>query len=336
MQSFNKDDNVLKIKDVNKTFRVLNRSAGLTGIIRDIVSPSYKQVNALSNVNLDINKGEQICLIGRNGAGKSTLIKLISSIIRPASGEIMIDGQSIHKNPNAYKKRIGVFFGNRSQLSFELALRESLLLQGSIYGMKKPIIKDRISELSSMLELNEILNRPVREMSLGQRIRSEIALTLMHSPEILLLDEPTIGLDLEFKDMFYNVIKNSVRKQNLTLILTSHDVNDIRELADRLLIINEGKIVFDGAKEKFFEKFTISKKAVIEFSNAVDINEISSAIGREVSEQIDSHTIALKIDSNKDFIRIMEKLSNSDIHEVKIIEDDMYSILLQYYKGEIK
>ncbi len=326
---------MLKIRNVKKDFNVLNRSEGLSGIIKDMLKPSYKTVRALQDINIEISRGDQICFVGRNGAGKSTLIKLISSIIRPTSGEILIDGKSIFKNSNFYKKKIGVFFGNRSQLSFELALRESLVLQGSIYGMGKIDIIKRISYLQNLLELKEIIAKPVREMSLGQRIRSEIALTLMHSPEILLLDEPTIGLDLEYKDMFYQIIKNSIKSQNLTLILTSHDINDIRELADRLIILDSGKIMYNGKKDDFFRDYRISQKVVIEFNNSVCKSEVVEELEKKEIEQVNKYTISVNIQSNREFVQILEKISKFGVHEAKIIEDDMYSVLLRYYKGEM-
>ena len=230
---------------MNKRFTVKQKEKGIKVSIKSIIKPKYKKIKAVNNISFTVEKGEMLAFIGPNGAGKSTTIKMLTGILYPTSGEIMVNGINPAKQRKKLAYKIGTVFGQKEQLWTHLTPYDNFKFFGAIYDIPNDEIEDRIEELSNTFELQEFINTPVRNLSLGQRIRCEMVAALIHKPEILFLDEPTIGLDPVVKKNIRNLIKKMNKELGTTIFLTSHDVGDIEKLCKRVIIVNKGKIIMD-------------------------------------------------------------------------------------------
>ena len=237
--------NIIEIKHLSKTFKIKEKEKGFKGSLKSIFKPKYKIKKAVNNLSLTVEKGEVIAFIGPNGAGKSTTIKMLTGILTPTKGEAIVTGINPAKQRKKLAYKIGTVFGQKEQLWTHLTPYDNFKFFGAIYDLKDYEIERRIKELNDTLELDEFINTPVRNLSLGQRIRCEIAASLIHKPEILFLDEPTIGLDPVVKENIRVLIKRMNKEFGTTIFLTSHDVGDIEKLCKRVIIINDGKVVLD-------------------------------------------------------------------------------------------
>lgn len=234
------------MKNVCKDFKVLNRHEGLKGSIRDLFSRDYKTISAVKDVSLTIQKGEIIGYLGPNGAGKSTTIKMMTGVLEPSSGEILINGRVPYRDRTANSEHIGVVFGQRSQLWWSLPLIESFKLLRDIYMVPEKDYQEMLALYQSLVDLEPILHKPVRQMSLGQRTLSDILAAFLHNPDIVFLDEPTIGLDVSMKAKIRDLIKGLNKEKNTTVILTTHDMGDVDALCRRIVIIDQGKKIYDN------------------------------------------------------------------------------------------
>lgn len=240
------EQNAIVMKNVVKEFKVLNRHEGLTGSIRDLFSRDYKTVTAVDNISVNINPGEIVGYLGPNGAGKSTTIKMMTGVLEPTRGEIFVNGNVPYKNRTRNAENIGVVFGQRSQLWWSLPLIESFKLLKEIY-MIPTADYDRMLELyRELADIESLLHKPVRQMSLGQRTLSDILAAFLHNPKIVFLDEPTIGLDVAMKANIRELIKGLNREKNTTVILTTHDMGDVDALCQRIIIIDHGSMIYDN------------------------------------------------------------------------------------------
>lgn len=235
------------MKNICKTYKVAKRNAGFKEAALSFFRREYETVNALDNISFTIQDGETVGYIGPNGAGKSTTIKILSGILTPDSGECLVDGRTPWKNRIAHVKQIGVVFGQRSQLWWDVPVIDSFELLRDIYSIPFEIYKANKDELTELLGLSEILRTPARQLSLGQRMRCELAASLLHSPNILFLDEPTIGLDAVSKIAVREFIVKLNQTHNTTVILTTHDMQDIEAITKRIILIGKGKIMLDGS-----------------------------------------------------------------------------------------
>lgn len=240
------EDYALVMKDVCKDFKVLNRHEGLKGSIQDLFSRDYKTISAVKDVSLNVRRGEIIGYLGPNGAGKSTTIKMMTGVLEPTSGEILVNGKVPYKNRTENCENIGVVFGQRSQLWWSLPLVESFKLLRDIYMVPKNEYDDMIELYKSLVDIELIINKPVRQMSLGQRTLSDILAAFLHNPAIVFLDEPTIGLDVSMKDKIRSLIKGLNKEKNTTVILTTHDMGDVDALCKRIVIIDKGTKIYDN------------------------------------------------------------------------------------------
>ncbi len=240
------EDYALVMKDVCKDFKVLNRHEGLKGSIQDLFSRDYKTISAVKDVSLNVKRGEIIGYLGPNGAGKSTTIKMMTGVLEPTSGEILVNGKVPYKNRTENCENIGVVFGQRSQLWWSLPLIESFKLLRDIYMVPKNEYNDMIELYKSLVDIEPIINKPVRQMSLGQRTLSDILAAFLHNPAIVFLDEPTIGLDVSMKDKIRSLIKGLNKEKNTTVILTTHDMGDVDALCKRIVIIDKGTKIYDN------------------------------------------------------------------------------------------
>ena len=240
------EDQALVMKNVCKDFKVLNRHEGLKGSIQDLFSRDYKTISAVKDVSLEVARGEIIGYLGPNGAGKSTTIKMMTGVLEPTSGEILVNGKVPYKNRTESCENIGVVFGQRSQLWWSLPLIESFKLLRDLYMVPQQQYEDMIELYRSLVDIEPIINKPVRQMSLGQRTLSDILAAFIHNPAIVFLDEPTIGLDVSMKDKIRALIKGLNKEKNTTVILTTHDMGDVDALCRRIVIIDKGTKIYDN------------------------------------------------------------------------------------------
>ncbi len=241
---------IIEASSLTKEFRIFRRREGVAGAFRDLFQRRYETLRAVDRVSFQIDPGERVGYIGPNGAGKSTTIKMLTGILVPTSGKVSVGGLDPHRDRERCVRRIGAVFGQRSQLWWDLAPIESLRLLGSVYRLRREEVEERLQEFEGPLEIGEHLRTPVRKLSLGQKMRFELAAALLHRPRIVFLDEPTIGLDLVAKEGIRRFLLEENRERGTTMILTTHDLSDIEELCERVIIIDRGKLVYDGALEE--------------------------------------------------------------------------------------
>ena len=244
----------IEVKELTKQFVNFKRREGVSGAFLDLFQRDYTKMLAVDHISFDIRPGELVGYIGANGAGKSTTIKMLTGILVPTSGEVKVSGLVPYNN-NLHKKQIGVVFGQRTQLWWDIAVIEAFHLLQKIYEVPQDEYKQRLDEFTELLELEELLHKPVRKLSLGQRMRCDLAASLLHNPPVVFLDEPTIGLDVSVKARIRQFIKDINRKHQTTVILTTHDLVDIEEVCNRLIIIDQGKILYDGQLDSLKERF---------------------------------------------------------------------------------
>lgn len=269
---------MITVEGLCKTFKVAKRSAGFKSAAKALFKREYTKIEALRDVSFNINEGEVVGYIGPNGAGKSTTIKVMSGILVPDSGKCEILGRTPWNDRIAHVKNIGVVFGQRSQLMWDIPVLDSFELLRDIYRVPEQKYKKNLDKLTEILELGEILGTPVRQMSLGQRMRCEITASLLHSPQILFLDEPTIGLDAVSKVAVRKFIKEINRENGVTVILTTHDMGDVEALADRILLIGKGQILFDGSFNNLKSRYNSYGVLTVDYSgddNLLDIENIN-------------------------------------------------------------
>lgn len=253
-------ETIVQLKGIGKSFKVAKRAAGLKQAAKALFVRDYTVVEALKDVSFSIGKGEIVGYIGPNGAGKSTTIKVMSGILVPDEGSCRVMGYTPWTDRVAYVKHIGVVFGQRSQLWWDVPVIDSYELLKDIYKIPQRMYEDNLRMLTETLDLAEFIRTPVRQLSLGQRMRCEIAASLLHSPSILFLDEPTIGLDAVSKLAVRQFIKTINKEQGVTVILTTHDMADIEALADRILMIGKGALLYDGSLEQLRGRFGVQEK----------------------------------------------------------------------------
>ena len=240
------NENAIVMKNVVKEFKVLNRHEGLKGSIHDLFSRDYKTITAVDNISINIKPGEIVGYLGPNGAGKSTTIKMMSGVLEPTSGEIFVNGVVPYKNRTRNAENIGVVFGQRSQLWWSLPLIESFKLLKEIYMIPTADYNRMLELYRELADIETLLHKPVRQMSLGQRTLSDILAAFLHNPKIVFLDEPTIGLDVSMKAKIRELIKELNKEKNTTVILTTHDMGDVDALCQRIVIIDQGKMIYDN------------------------------------------------------------------------------------------
>lgn len=259
---------MIRLQGINKTFRVTKRKAGFGQAVKALISRDYEMVHALNDVSFNIDDGEMIGYIGPNGAGKSTTIKIMCGVLTPDSGVCDIDGRTPWRDRTAHVKDIGVVFGQRSQLWWDVPVCDSFDLIRDIYKVEESRYKQNLDELVALLNLSEILKTPTRSLSLGQRMRCELAASLLHNPKTLFLDEPTIGLDAVSKIAVRKFIKKLNYEHGTTVILTTHDMQDIEAITERILLIGKGRILLDGSLQELKKRFSERKTIVFEYTGA--------------------------------------------------------------------
>lgn len=337
---------IIEIENLTKTFKVLNRHEGLKGSIRDLFSRDYQYVNAVDDISVKIYPGEIVGYLGPNGAGKSTTIKMMTGILEPTGGEIIVNGLVPYKNRTQNAQNIGVVFGQRTQLWWALPVIESFKILKEIYNIDTDVYNDNLKLFDSIVNISSLYMKPVRQMSLGQRTLCDIVASFLHDPKIVFLDEPTIGLDVSMKSKIREIIKRINEIKGTTIILTTHDIGDIEALCKRAVIIDKGKMVYDNdfsqLKNKFgkYRTLKLEKNMEEKLNNGIYdiVKEINNNYGAMtvVEQENDPEWIELLI--NEDIITLTDVLNQclraTNVNDIKIEEIRTEDIIKKIYEGD--
>ena len=322
----------IEVQDISKTFKVNKRKAGIPGMIANMFVPKYEYKEAVKKISFNIEEGEMVGFIGPNGAGKSTTIKMLSGILCPDEGNISVGGYVPYKQRKDYVANIGVVFGQKSQLQWDLPVIDSFELLKAIYRIPEDKYKKNLNRFTDMLDMGGFIDQPVRQLSLGQRMRSDIVASLPHSPEIVFFDEPTIGVDIIGKETIRSFIKELNEKDKVTMIFTTHDMQDIEQTCNRLIIIDKGSIMYDGSLHEIRNKYGTSRELIAEFNEETKVQPINDVIIEDKEDRRVSFTFENNvIDVNKLMHEILGKYS---VRDITVKEPEIESIIQKMYTGE--
>ena len=319
----------IEVKQISKTFRVAKKKSGLKASLISFFKRDYKDVKAVDEISFSIEKGEIVGYIGPNGAGKSTTIKILSGILVPDKGECKVQGMIPWKNRREYVKNIGVVFGQRSQLWWDIPAEDTFDLLRDIYDIPEEEFQATKEDLIKRLNLSDIINIPVRQLSLGQRMRCEIAASLLHNPEILFLDEPTIGLDAVSKQVVRDFIKKLNKEKNTTIILTSHDMSDIKALAKRIVLIGKGKVLYDGSLKRLQNQYETQEYVSIKTKDNLNIRN-KGIIKKNKNKEGYDLVIDTRILSISQLLNLISK--KITIEDIEIDHEELDNIIVKLYQ----
>lgn len=330
---------MIKVENLSKEFKISKKYPGFKGALRSFFSTEYTIKKAVDDISFEINDGEIVGYIGANGAGKSTTIKMMTGILTPSSGRIIVDGVVPYENREKNAKNIGVVFGQKIQLWWDLPVSETFPLLKDIYGVSDEEYEERMNYFKEILGLDEFFLSPVRTLSLGQRMRADLAAALIHNPKIIYLDEPTIGLDVVVKESVRKAIKNINEKYGTTIILTTHDLNDIEELCNRIITIDKGKKIYDGELEGVKEQFGYLTTIEIQLKDKNNIEKINFRRFKDDDFKLDMKESKVNITFNKNNISsadiIGEVMKKSKVIDFNIKETSIEDIVKKMYKNEV-
>lgn len=257
---------LIQVTDLNKLFKVTKRRPGMVGTLQNLVRPEYVTVKAVDGVSFSLQEGELVGYLGPNGAGKSTTIKMLTGLLVPSSGEVWVDGFIPWRDRPRYVARIGAVFGQRTTLWWDLPVIESFELLQPMYRVPLKRFRQNLDEFIALLDMQEFLNTPVRSLSLGQRMRADLCAALLHEPRLVFLDEPTIGLDVVAKERIRQFIQHINRKRGVTVLLTTHDLSDVERLCERVMILDHGRVLYDGTLGSLNHQFESHWSLVVTFA----------------------------------------------------------------------
>lgn len=323
----------IEVKNISKEFKVNKRSAGIPGMIANMFVPKYEIKQAVNDLSFTIEKGEMVGFIGPNGAGKSSTIKMLSGILCPDKGSISVAGYIPYKQRKSYVGKIGVVFGQKSQLQWDLPVIDSFELLRAIYRIPEDKYKKNLERFTEMLDMKGFLNQPVRQLSLGQRMRSDIVASLLHSPEIVFFDEPTIGVDIIGKETIRNFIRELNEQDKVTMIFTTHDMQDIEQTCKRIIIIDKGTMMYDGSLQDIRVKYGTTRRLIAEFNEEVVVEPISKV----AIENLGDRKMSFTFDNNVvDVNKLMhEILGIYSVRDITVAEPEIESIIHKMYNGEV-
>lgn len=336
---------MIEVNHLTKTFKVLKRREGLKGAFTDLFSKDYEYVTAVKDVSVSIGQGEMIGYVGPNGAGKSTTIKMMTGILKPTSGEIVIDGREPYKNRREHMRKIGVVFGQRSQLWWSLPVRESFKVLKEIYMIEDAVYRENLRLFESLVDIESLYAKPVRQMSLGQRMLCEVVASFLHNPKVVFLDEPTIGLDVAVKDSIRNLILKLNKEKGTTIILTSHDTKDIESLCKRVAIIDEGCMIFDDSIESLKQMFGKFRTIEIKVENQKEmLCQAEKVMGGlftmqqvKVSETGEDGLSFVVNEQEADMKAVLEAvLENFSFLDFKMQDVGVEEVIKRIYEGGVK
>ncbi len=323
---------MIEINHLKKKFKIPIQKKGRFAALRNLFSSDYTVKHAVDDISFSIGSGEAVGFIGKNGAGKSTTIKMLCGILQPTSGSITVDGVRPFDQRMENAKKIGVVFGQKTQLWWDVPLIESYRLLREIYKIDQASYQKNLERYVPMLGLEEALSKPVRQMSLGQRVKSDICAALLHDPQVLFLDEPTIGVDVVSKKRLHDFIREVNREKGVTVLLTTHDMGDIEQLCSRVIVIDSGRLMYDGDLEKMIRKFGAIRSLMIEFENPVEDFQVEGArLARSEGNRkwFSFHR------SETSPIQLLRSIGDRfPIRDMAIIEPDIESIVRNLYESK--
>ena len=307
----------IDVRNLSKIYQVFRKREGLRASIRSLFHREYEEIHAVAGIDFEVERGEMVAFLGPNGAGKTTTLKLLSGLIFPSGGQADVLGHVPWKRENAYRRRFSLVMGQKNQLWWDLPAQESFRLHKEIYRIETQQFDRRIDELTELLEVKDLVGQPVRELSLGERMRMELIAALLHSPDLLLLDEPTIGLDVVSQRKVQQFLKYYQKEHQITVLLTSHYMKDVEALCQRAIIINEGQIKHDGPLEEIVDRFSQHKVIELQFAGT----KLPEDLGR-FGEVFDSQPPRVKIRVPRNEVpEILNRLLDSYVIEDISVED---------------
>ena len=335
-------ESMIYAENLRKEFKKIIKEPGVKGAVKALFKPEKEIVKAVDGISFEVPKGEILGFIGPNGAGKSTVIKMLTGILMPTSGACRINGYIPQKDRKAYVKEIGVVFGQRTQLWWDLALRETYSVLKEIYEVPDDKFKQRMEFLNEVLELDSFITSPVRTLSLGQRMRADIAASLLHSPKVLFLDEPTIGLDVVVKENIRNAVRKINAEEGTTVILTTHDLADIEELCERIVMIDKGKKVFDGSISELKHSFGDTRTLQFELVNTADIKlldykEHFKLTDNDIGVENNNGSVKVRFNMNAVSVESVISYTLSVVHvkDLSIKDAEIEEIIKRLYRREV-
>ena len=323
---------IIAASGVEKIFRQPKRQSGFGGSVRSLFSREFTEVRAVDGVSFYIEPGEAVGYLGPNGAGKSTMIKMMTGILVPSAGTVEVLGREPHAQRITNAAEIGVVFGQRSQLWWDLPVRDSFDLNRHIYDIPAARFAENLASLTAMLDMASYIDRPVRQLSLGQRMRAEIAMALLHDPKILFLDEPTIGLDVVAKDAVRKFLAQVNRERGTTIILTTHDLVDIEQICPRLIMVDEGKLLFDGELRQLRSALGSRRRLKLEFGT--DPGPIALTTAQLVADEGAAKHFLLENDTTSILDVLTELGSGHDLTDIKLEEPDIEEVIRTFYQNK--
>lgn len=328
---------MIEVQNIVKDFRKTIKKPGLGGSVRALFKPEYETVHAVNDVSFSVGEGEILGFIGPNGAGKSTVIKMLTGILTPTSGMCRINGYIPQNERKRYVREIGVVFGQRTQLWWDLPLTETYTVLKEIYNIPADKFRKRMDFLSEVLELGPFISSPVRTLSLGQRMRADIAASMIHSPKVLFLDEPTIGLDIVVKDNIRKAIREINRNEKTTIILTTHDLNDIEQLCERIVLIDKGKLVFDGDLAHIRDTFGKVREFSFTLADANDFGKLTFRSHEDLDVRREGAQVTVRF--NTAVTPLPEMLSTvltaAPVTDIGVKDIDIEEILRRVYTKQV-
>ena len=326
---------IIEVNNLVKTYKTIEKEDGLLGYFKNLVKPKYNEFTAVNKINFNIEEGELVGYIGENGAGKSTTIKMLTGLLTPTSGSVLVNGIVPNEKRIQNNKNIGAVFGQKTQLWWDLPVIESFRLIRQMYKIPEGEYRKNLKKFTEILELDDLLEKQVKNLSLGQKMRCEIAATFLHDPKIVYLDEPTIGLGVLVKENIRKFIKDINKEKNTTVILTTHDLKDIEDVCNRIILLDKGQIIYDGEKQKF--KDTYGKYIIAEFIIKEKKANISESINSEEIQVLEETENKLKIRFSHEettIMKVMDKISEyCTIEDIHMKEAELEDILKEIYKG---
>lgn len=319
----------IQAENLTKKFKIYDKGNGLKGYLKSIFSREYNEITAVDSLDLEVDEGEIIGYIGSNGAGKSTTVKMLTGIMEPSNGSVRVKGKNPSQNRKQNAKDIGVVFGQKTQLWWDLPVGDSFKLLKKIYEISDEKYESRMDRFDSVLQIRQFTDKPVRKLSLGQKMRCELAAAFIHDPDIVYLDEPTIGLDVAVKERIRNFIRSMNQDENTTVMLTTHDIGDINDLCNRVVVMDEGEKIFDGAIDKLVNRFD-SRKLLLEISEKQAQNiQIDGIVEKEFNNGEVLLTFNREETSAADLMRKI--LEDYEVTDFKVKEPDMEEVVKKIY-----
>lgn len=321
---------MIEVTHLSKHFKIAQPGEGFGGQIKALFAPTYKTIQAVDDISYTIQPGEIVGYLGPNGAGKSTTIKLLTGVLTPSSGSVKVHGITPHRDRTANAYRIGVVYGQRSQLWWDLPLSDSFDILAAMYRVPDVRYRQVLAELVELLQMADFLTQPVRRLSLGQRMKGDIVAALLHEPPVLYLDEPTIGLDVVAKNRILEFIRQLNIQKGTTVILTTHNLSDVEQICQRIMIIDHGKVVLDDSQREILNRFGRMRQLVVEFENGIQPVQLSA--GNVVKTDENKLTIEFDREQISAFDLILSLKDQQGILDISIKEENIESIVTRLYE----